>query len=100
MKVKLAEALLRRRELQEKVDSMQGLRVADLFETKVKRMKVTDNIDDVTAQVAKVDFNQITQEYDYYASQLRKIDAVIQQANWTTEIEVETMSNYISEDAA
>lgn len=96
MKIKLAEALLRRKELQDKVDQMRGLRLPELFETKVKRMKVTDNIEDVTAQVARVDFNQITREYDFYAAQLRKIDASIQQANWTTDITVDSVSNYES----
>ena len=96
MKIKLAEALLRRRELQEKVDQLRPLRVSDLFETKVKRMKVTDNIDDVTAQVAKVDAAQITAEFDHYAKQLREVDAFIQQANWTTDIEVnkDNMKNW------
>tara|TARA_Y100000114_G_scaffold50443_2_gene46060 strand:- start:11973 stop:12263 length:291 start_codon:yes stop_codon:yes gene_type:complete len=94
MQIKLAEALLRRKELQDKVDRMEGFVHSDLFETQVQRKKVTDNIDDIIAKVAKVEFNQITKEYDYYAAQLRKIDAVIQQANWTTDVEVETISNY------
>lgn len=94
MKIKLAEALLRRKELQDKVDRMSNLRVAELFETKVQRQRVTENIDNVEAQVCKVEFNQVTKEYDFYAGQLRKIDAAIQQANWTTDIDVDSIDNY------
>lgn len=95
MKIKLAEALLRRKELQQKVDSLRNITMRDLFEPKVKRVKVTDSIDEVTAEVPKLQLNQVTAEYDYYAKQLRLVDAAIQQANWTTEVEVETMANYV-----
>lgn len=95
MKIKLAEALLRRKELQQKVDSLKHITLRDLFEPKVKRVKVTDSIDEVTAEVPKLQLNQVTAEYDYYAKQLRLVDAAIQQANWTTEVEVETMANYV-----
>ena len=87
--IKLAQALLRRKELQEKVQRIDRIRTADLFEVKARRVRVTDSTDDLTAEVPKLELNQVTKEYDYYSKQLRQIDAVIQQANWTTDIEVE-----------
>lgn len=97
MKIKLAEALLRRKELNEKVDQLKKINVDGLFEVRVKRLNVTDTVDDVTATVPKISLNQVAAGYDYYAKQLRLIDATIQQANWTTEIEVvaDTMKDFV-----
>lgn len=86
--MKLAEALLRRKELQDKVNQIDFVKRQDLFETKVKRSRVTENIDDIVGTVPKLDLNQVTKEYDHYAKQLRLIDAAIQQMNWTTDITV------------
>lgn len=88
MDVKLAEALLRRKELQEKVDILRLIKDKDLYEVKARRQAVSDGIDDVVASVPKLTLSQVTQEYDWHARQLRLIDAAIQQANWTTDIEV------------
>lgn len=92
MKVKLAEALLRRKELQQKVDQLKAIKGADLYEPRSKRVRAHEGIDDVVAQIPKLELNQVTAEYDHYAKALRLIDAVIQQANWTTEIEVDSIT--------
>ena len=99
-KIKLAEALLRRKELNNKVDQLRQIKQADLFEMKYARKAVNDNIDDVTAQVPKLTASQVTAEFDFYARQLRLVDASIQQANWTTEIEVgdTVMGDYKKQD--
>lgn len=86
--MKLAEALLRRKELQDKVNQIDFVKRQDLFETKVKRSRVTENIDDIVGTVPKLELNQVSKEYDHYAKQLRLIDAAIQQMNWTTDIVV------------
>lgn len=88
MKIKLAEALLRRKELQEKLDVLARIKQADLFETKAQRVRVTDSLDDVIANVPKLTASQFTREFDWHARQLREVDAVIQQANWSTNVEV------------
>lgn len=90
MKIKLAEALLRRKELQNKVDLLKQIKDKDLFEVKGERRRITENIDDIVLKVPKIDVSQFTREYDWHARQLRKIDALIQQANWTVEIDVES----------
>ena len=92
MKIKLAEALLRRKELQQKVDVLQQIKDKDLFEVKARRQNVADNIDDIVAQVPKLEASQVTREFDWHARQLREVDAVIQQSNWTTEIEVKAIN--------
>ena len=88
MKVKLAEALLRRKELQGKVDILKQIRDKDLFEVRAKRQPVAEGIDDIVAQVPKLTASQVTSELDWHSRQLRLVDAAIQQANWTNEIEV------------
>ena len=101
MKVKLAEALLRRKELQGKVDVLKQIKDKDLFEVKARRQNVAEGIDDVIAQVPKLTAGQVTQEYDWHARQLRLVDAAIQQANWTCEIEVhdDSMGDYVAKAA-
>jgi hypothetical protein len=98
MKVKLAEALLRRKELQGKVDVLKQVKDKDLFEVKARRQQVAEGIDDIVAQVPKLTASQVTQEYDWHARQLRLVDAAIQQANWTCEVEVhdESMGDYVA----
>lgn len=96
MKVKLAEALLRRKELQGKVDTLKHIQDKNLFEVKAQRRQVTESLDDIIAQVPKLTASQVTAEYDWHARQLRLVDAAIQQANWTCEIEIDqtVMSDY------
>ena len=89
MKVKLAEALLRRKELQGKVDVLKQIQDKNLFEVKAQRKQVTDSIDDIVAMVPKLTASQVTAEYGWHARQLRLVDAAIQQANWTCEIDVQ-----------
>jgi hypothetical protein len=88
MAVKLAEALLRRKELQGKVDQLKGIlaKGQQLFEVKVTRKAAHEGIDDIIATVPKLTASQVTAEHDFYARRLRLIDAAIQQANWTTEL--------------
>ena len=97
MKVKLAEALLRRKELNEKVDQLKQINKDNLFVTKAKRVKVTEDIDDVIASVPKITLAQVAAGFDWYSKQLRLVDAAIQQANWVTEIEVgnDVMKDFI-----
>ena len=89
--MKLADALLRRKELQQKVDQVRGVKQSDIFELIQERKQVNADYDDINARVPKLELNQVTREYDYYANKLRLIDAAIQQLNWTTDIEVESL---------
>jgi hypothetical protein len=84
--MKLAEALLRRKELQNKVDRIKVIQEKDIYEVKTGRKPAHEGLDDIIAQVPKLTLSQITAEYDFYAKRLRQIDAAIQQANWTTDI--------------
>ena len=90
MKIKLAEALLRRKELQGKVDALSQIKQTMVIETIVRRQPVSESIDNIEAAVSKVDAGQVTREFDWHARQLREIDAAIQQANWTTEVAVKS----------
>ncbi len=86
MAIKLAEALLRRKELDAKVKQLLVVKQNNLFEVKATRKQVHEGIDDVIVSVPKVSMSQVTQEYDFYARQLRLCDAAIQQINWTAEV--------------
>lgn len=88
MKVKLAEALLRRKELAQKVVVLGQIRKEALFEVRAQRKNVTENLDDIVAMVPKLTASQVTAEYDWHARQLRLVDAAIQQTNWTAELEI------------
>lgn len=89
MNIKLAEALLRRKELAEKVQQVRNIKDAQLvYEIRGQRIKVTDGLEDLAANYPKLTLSQVTAEYDYYARALRQIDALIQQANWTAELDV------------
>lgn len=89
----LAEALLRRKELQNKLDRIGKIKGEDIFEVKVTRKAAHEGIDDVVASIPKLSLCEVTAEYDHYAKQMRLIDAVIQQTNWTTEINVQGVMN-------
>ena len=101
MNVKLAEALLRRKELQQKVDQLRAINVKDLFEVKAQRRSVTDHLDDIVAQVPKLTASQVTAEYDFYARSLRMVDAAIQRANWEVDVELadNTMASFADVNA-
>lgn len=92
MKVKLAELLLRRKELAEKVQQTKAVQSAQVYDTKLKRQQVTENIEDVIATVPKLTLSQVTAEHDHYSRALRMVDAAIQQANWTCEVEIDPPS--------
>ena len=90
MKVKLAEALLRRKELQEKVNQLRNIKDNQMiYEIRGQRNKITDGIDELNANYPKLEVNQVTQEYDFSARQLRLVDAAIQQTNWTCEMDID-----------
>ena len=89
MKVKLAELLLRRKELNLKVAQVSAIKAMDVYETRAKRVKVTDSIDDLVMSVPKLTLTQVTAEHDHYARALRLVDAAVQQANWTVELDID-----------
>jgi len=90
MEIKLAEALLRRKELQEKVEILKKFKDNQLFyEVRGQRVKVMEGLEDLNANYPKMTASQVTAEYDWHARQLRLVDAAIQQANWTTILTVD-----------
>jgi hypothetical protein len=87
--MKLAEALLRRKELEAKVSQLKQIKEKDVFEVKGKRVKVAEDVDDLILSVPKITIAQVTEEYDFYAQRLRLLDAAIQQCNWTVDVTVD-----------
>ena len=101
-KVKLAEALLRRKELNEIIDRMRKIDNEDLFVVKTGRKAAHEGLDDIIAQVPKITYAEFQRAFHHYSKQLRLCDAAIQQANWTTEIEIgdDVMTDYEPKEAA
>lgn len=89
-KLKIAEALVLRKHLVMKVEQLKPVKVNGdngLFELHTERKSVGENTDEIKLQVPKVDFKEITKEYDLYSKALREIDTAIQKANWECEID-------------
>lgn len=92
MEIKLAEALLRRKELSDKLNIVRQIKDTQLiYQIRNKRIQVTEQIESLDVDFPKLDLSQVTAEYDFVAKQLRLVDALIQQANWTTVLNVEPM---------
>lgn len=92
MDIKLAEALLRRKELAEKLNIVRQIKDTQLiYQVRNKRIQVTEQIESLDVDFPKLTLSQVTEEYDFIAKQLRLVDAIIQQANWTTVLEVDPM---------
>ena len=88
--MKIAEALLLRKQLEGKVEQLKPIReLGDkgVFEMKSKRVNVNEQTDEISFQLPKISLKEITKEYDHYASELRKLDASIQKANWQYDID-------------
>ena len=88
--MKIAEGLLLRKQLEAKIKQLEPLKVNGengLFETKVERVNISDNVDNIKINVPKVKLEDITREYDFYATQLRKLDSALQKANWAFDID-------------
>lgn len=87
--MKIAEGLLLRKQIVLKVEQLKALKgygEKGLFEFRTERTRVNDNIDEVKFQIPKVSMTQVTEEFDYWCSELRKLDAAIQRANWETDL--------------
>jgi hypothetical protein len=96
MQTQLAHLLLRRKELDAKVKQLATLKAMDVYETRGKRVKITDSTEDLVLSVPKLTAAQVTAEYDFYARALRLVDAAVQQANWATLVEIDpkAMADY------
>lgn len=102
--MKIAEGLLLRKQLEAKVKQLEPLKnLGDqgVFEMKTTRVKVSEEVDEVKFQVPKISVDDITASYDHYASELRKLDASIQQANWLFDLDYASnpFANSVKEEA-
>ena len=94
--MKIAQALLLRKQLEQKVAQLQPIKqLGDqgIFETKVKRINVTDQMDEVSIQTPRTTLEEVTKTFDKYASALRKLDASIQKANWQFDVDFTDAEN-------
>ena len=93
MELSLAEALLLRKDLQGKVDRLRPLDQKSIYETRIARKPAAEGVDDIVLAVPKLSFQQFTSAFDWHAKQLRRVDAVIQRANWDTQVDLPDEAN-------
>lgn len=83
--MKIAEALLYRKQCEAKVQQLTGIKQfgeTGALELKVQRIKINDEIEEAKLTIPRVTMEEVTREYDFWAGELRKVDAAIQEANW------------------
>jgi len=88
--MKLAEALLLRKQLEAEVKRLEPLKLQwsnGAFETKIIRRPLSDTVDEATVTMPKISFEEFTREYSKKATQLRKLDTAIQKANWAHDVD-------------
>ena len=91
--MKIAEALVLRKHLAEKVEQLKPLKTAGdngVFEIKTERVNINENVDEVKLQVPKLELKEVTKEYDIYSKALRELDTAIQEANWNSTVNFKT----------
>lgn len=92
MSMKIAEALLLRKQLEAKVKQLEPLKMAGdngIYDQKVERKQISDNVDEIKTTTPRLTVSSITAAYDHYANQLRQLDGKIQESNWATVIDFE-----------
>lgn len=100
MEITLQHALLRRKELDERIRQMQPFRDRDFFEQKIQRRRVDEGIDEVAVAIPKMTWTQFNAEFNFLQKQRRIIDGVIQQANWETKVDDQgAMQDWVEPDA-
>tara|TARA_R100001163_G_C4997272_1_gene147735 strand:- start:416 stop:736 length:321 start_codon:yes stop_codon:yes gene_type:complete len=87
--VPLAELLIRRNDLKDKLERVKPLTNRDLYGQKVQRISVSDSVDEVTVQVPRLSYDEIDGNWNHISRQLRKVDALIQRTNWETQVAID-----------
>jgi hypothetical protein len=101
--MKIAEGLLLRKQLEAKVKQLEPLKLNGengVYDTKVVRRKVSEDVDEVTLQSPRVDIKTLTKEYDVYASRLRRLDSAIQKANWQFDLDFSEEVEVVTSEVA
>ena len=89
MNIKLAEGLLRRKELTSRLGVLSHVKQTDWVQVIHTRKAISDSTDDIVSKVPKFRPEELMAEINRCSMQLRFVDAAIQQANWTTDIEID-----------
>ena len=98
--ISIALALLRRKELKGLVSSINNFKDAVTYDPQIRRDHVADDVDNVTIRAARVTRADVVAQLNFYSAKLRMIDSVIQNANWTTRVEVDAavMADFVADD--
>ena len=94
--MKVAQALLLRKQLEQKVEQLKPIKTMGddgLFVPKVERVNINEQVDEVSMKIPKITLKQATAEFDKYATALRKLDASIQKANWQFDVDFKDAEN-------
>lgn len=94
--MKIASGLLLRKQYEKKIAQLEPIRQMGengVLQTKVRRINVTEETDQLEIDVPRVTLAEITKEYDKYATALRKLDEAIQKANWQYDLDFSDADN-------
>ena len=81
--MKIAEALLLRKNLEQKMSKVEIFKDAELYEVKTFRKQIKEGeIEEITTKVPKISLKEIMEEYNVISKKVRQLDASIQKANW------------------
>ena len=81
--MKIAEALLLRKNLEQKMSRLEIFKDADLYEVKTSRKQIKEGeIEEITSKVPKLSLKDVMEEYNALSKKIRQLDASIQKANW------------------
>ncbi len=94
----LAQALLRRKELNGLLARVAPINTGDLFVARIKRTSAAEGFDDIVANVPRIGGEDVDAYYNWHARQLRELDAAIQRTNWETKVEIpaSVMDDYVT----
>lgn len=88
--MKIAEALLLRKQLEQKVEQLKPLKLNGengVYKLEIQRVKISEEVDEARISIPRLQPSDVTREYDHFATELRKLDTAIQKANWQFDID-------------
>jgi len=87
--MKVAEALLLRKNYEQKLGRLEIFKNSDLYEVKTFRKQIKEGeIEEVTTQIPKLSLAEVMEEYNTLSKKIRQLDASIQKANWDNSVEL------------
>ena len=87
--MKVAEALLLRKNYEQKLSRLEIFKDAELYEVKTSRKQIKEGeIEEITTKAPRLSLKEVMEEYNNLSKRIRQLDASIQKANWDNSVEL------------